>query len=307
MNEPFCDFLGVTVAEDDWWELRRELEPELDMIGLTLDYDRAKETLWRPGLGELGTVKAQHIGGVRAIGFSGEICAGLRMLGRWGSVLAILASRPHRVTRLDATLDLPVDAAPVLHAAVELGRSGRIAFTRKSVKPKDVTTLLGMRPDGVVSGTAYFGTKNAEVRLCLYDKQYQRAARGMPDSGPMTRYEFRLKSGAGCTLRDAFQPREAFWHFMPDALLPTPVGVVGWLAGGSGFEFERLPPASPAERLMRRVQDSAEVIALARLATEVGPDGFELLVSQIRRVHNRPDLHRSRVRVQPAETASIDA
>lgn len=302
--DPFCDYLGVTVPEEEWYELRRELSPELDVIGMQVDYDQMKETLWRSPLGIEGTVKAKHIGGVRSIGVSGSVCAGLRLAQRFGAFLAAIAARPHRVTRLDASRDVPTDAPPALDRAVEEGRAGRVSLTRKSVRPRDVTTFMGVRADGRVSGTAYFGTANADVRLCMYDKQHERMQKGMPDNGPLTRYELRIKSGAGVTLRDAYEPREVFWHFMPQCIDDgRPSDLKGWVANGTGFEFERPAPVDPAIRLMRRVQDSAEVVALVRLAAEVGPGGFDLLVSQMRRLSEAPPSPMSRVWAQPTETA----
>ena len=286
MTAPFCDFISATVPEDEWHDLRREVSAELDALGMAVDFDRDKETLWRDPHGD-GTVKAKSINGVRAISATGAVCAGLRVAGRFASFLAAIASRPHRVTRLDASLDVVEDAPPALDAAVEKGRAGHVALTRKAVRPRDVTTFYGVRADGRVSGTAYFGTVNADVRLCMYDKQHERVSRGLPDVGPLTRYEMRLRSGCGITMRDAHDPAPVFWHFMPDEILSSPVGVVEWVAGGSGFDFERAAPLSPVERLYRRIDDSPEVIALMRLAVEVGPQGFDVAVSRMRKVHAR--------------------
>lgn len=286
MSEPFCDFVGVTVPDEEWHTLRAEVSAELDAIGMYVDYDRDKETLWRSA-DDTGTVRAKSISGVRAISASGAVLAGLRAASRYASFLAALAARPHRVTRVDASLDVASDAPPIIEAAVEKGRAGDVSLTRKSVRPKDVTTFYGVRFDGRVSGTAYFGTKDADVRLCMYDKQHERISRGLPDGSPCLRYELRLRSGTGVTLRDAFDPRAVFWHYMPDTLLARPEGVGEWVANGSGFDLERSPALSPVERLYRRVDDSPEVIALAKLAREVGPRGFDVLTSRLRKVYDR--------------------
>lgn len=286
MSEPFCDFVGVTVPEEDWHELRREVSAELDAIGMYVEYDRDKETLWR-ATDAVGTVRSKSINGVRTIGASGAVCAGLRAANRFASFLASIASRPHRVTRLDASLDVSSDAPPRIEEAVQKGRAGGVSLTRKSVRPKDVTTFYGVREDGRVSGTAYFGTKDADVRLCMYDKQHERMSHGLPDAGPLTRYELRLRAGTGITLRDAYEPRAVFWHYMPETLLERPADVPAWVANGTGFDIERAAPLSPVERLYRRIDDSPEVIALAKLMVEVGPKGFDVAMSRMRRVYDR--------------------
>lgn len=286
MAEPFCDFIAATVPEADWHALRADVTAELDAVGMHVEFDRERETVWRDPAAD-GTVKSRSISGVRTISATGAVCAGLRAAGRFASFLAAIAARPHRVTRLDASLDVSQDAPPALDAAVAHGRSGRMSLTRKTIRPRDVTTFLGVRDDGRVSGTAYFGTANANVRLCMYDKQHERMSRGLADTGPLTRYELRIRGEAGVTVRDAYDPRDVFWHFMPEDF-PLPRGdAAPWQPGRTGFDLDRLPPLSPIERLCRRVDDSPEVIALAKLAVEAGPTGLDLLLTRIRRVHAR--------------------
>jgi len=284
MTEPFCDFVSATVPDEEWLGLRPEIQAELDAIGMHVDYDRERETVWRSPLAD-GTVKSRSISGVRTISASGAVCAGLRAAGRFASFLAAIAARPHRVTRLDASLDVRQDAPPVIAAAVEKGRAGEVSLTRKSVRPRDVTTFYGVRDDGRVSGTAYFGTPNSTVRLCMYDKQHERMSRGLPDVGPLTRYELRLRGDTGITMRDVHDPRDVFWHFMPECLLKFSGGVSGWEPGRTGFDLERLPALSPVERMYRRIDDSPEVIALVKLAGEVGPNGLDVMFSRIRSRH----------------------
>lgn len=285
MSDPFCDAVAVTTPEEEWHALQGEVLEHLDAIGMSVDFQRESVTVWRTPDG-FGTVKAERRNGVRAISASGAVCAGLRAAGRFAAYLATLGARPHRVTRVDASLDVQEDAPPVLDEAARKGRAGAVALTRKSVRPKDVTTFLAPRADGVLTGTAYFGTKDADVRLAMYDKRQERMDKGLMDVGPLTRYELRLRAGTGVTLSDAYSPREVFWHFMPACLLSPPEGVAEWVAGGTGFDVERVEPLSPAERLRRRVVDSADVIALTRLAIEVGPNGLDMLLSSVRSVYD---------------------
>ena len=290
MSEPFCDFIGITVPAEVWDSLRAEVEAELQNIGMGVEVDDDRSVLWRASDGT-GTVKANKVGKVWALGTSGAVCAGLRTAGRFLDYLAAIGTRPHRVTRLDATLDVQADAAPIVAEVTRAGRAGELSLTRKSVKPADVLAFSGVRADGAISGTVYVGAKRADVRLVVYDKQHERASRKLPDSGPLTRYELRLRAGAGVTLRDAAMPTSVFWHFMRESGI-TPGHPSGdhssvWSPEGSGFAIERTAPPLPAQRLKRRCESSADLRSLVALAESCGPYGVELLVGHIRAMAGR--------------------
>lgn len=295
MGEPFADFVGVTVPEEDWEGLRVDVSAVLDVIGMQVEVDEARSVLWRSP-DAVGTVKASKVGRVWALGCSGTVCAGLRAFKVFTAYLSAVGQRPHRVTRLDASLDVAEDAAPVVQAITAKGRQGGLSLTRKAIPPTEVLALTAARPDGAVSGTVYCGSKRADVRMVVYDKQLERARHRLPDCGPLTRYELRLKGGAGITLRDCAEPASVFWHYVAPDFLSRPEGVPSWTPHGSGFVIDRPSPALPAARLKTRVELSTEVDALLNLAAEVGPHGFGLLVSLLKQ--------RAGGRGLPAETAS---
>lgn len=282
---PFCDALTVSMPVEAWADVRRALVAEIDAIGLAVEVDQDRRTLWR-ALDGAGIVRSEVVAGVRTVYASGGVCGALRASGRWSAYLGVLGSAPHRVTRLDATVDVHNDAPPVLDAVAQLARAGGVSFTRKAVRPRDVTSLLALRFDGMLSGTLYVGARRASVRLCLYDKRKERVDRGLPDVGPLTRYELRLTSETGVTLRDAYDPASVFWHYLPGTLLSPPPGVVPWAAGALGYDVDRPPPLSAAERLHRRLQDSAEFAALVRLASEF-PGGLDYLCAHARKAGAR--------------------
>lgn len=289
-HDPFCDFIGVTVPAEVWDALRDDVEAELESLGMGVEVDDDRSVLWRDSEGGSGTVKASKVGKVWALGTSGAVCAGLRAAGRFHDYLAAIGAHPHRVTRLDATLDVQVDAAPVVAEVTRAGRAGELSLTRKAVKPADVLAFSGVRADGAVSGTVYVGSKRADVRLVVYDKQHERASRKLPDSGPLTRYELRLRAGAGVTLRDAAAPASVFWHFLCGVgleSLPSVDRAPEWSAEGTGFVLERTAPPLPAQRLKRRCETSADLRALVALAESCGPYGVELLVGHIRAMAGR--------------------
>lgn len=295
--KPFCDHLGVTVPAECWDALRLDLSAELDSLGMGVEVDSERAVLWRSP-SATGTVKADRIGKVWKVGTSGSVCAGLRAAGRFESYLAAIGAQPHRVTRLDATVDVQADAAPIVAEVTRAGRAGELQLTRKAVPAGDVLNFSGVRVDGEVTGTVYVGSKRADVRMVVYDKRHERIARKLPDVGNLTRYELRLRAGTGVTLRDAAEPAGVFWHYASPGFLPRPPEAPEWAPGGTGYELAKSAPALPAARLQRRVELSAEIGSLLALAGEVGPYGVEFLCGLIR----------ARARgagVSPAETAPV--
>jgi hypothetical protein len=281
-NSPvFCDFLSVTFDRADWEQVRQAMSPALDSIGAQVDMDSADCTLWRCGD---GTVKAKRYRQVMSVGSTGAILAALRLSGAFASYLAALGSVPHRVTRLDASKDVPAPTAPIISALVDKASGDEgIRLTRKRITASDVTRLVTRQPDGSDSGTVYLGGRQAEVRACIYDKRLERLTHGLCDVGPLTRYELRLKSQVGVSLRDAYEPELLFWNFMAPDVLEPPSPVGEWIPHPGGFAVDWPDAPSPLARLQRRVESSDEVAALLRLADEVGPYGFRMLVAALER------------------------
>lgn len=280
-SEVFCDFLSVTFDRADWDQVRQAMSPALDSIGAQVEMDSDDCTLWRSGE---GTIRAKRYRQVMSVGASGTMLAALRFAGAFAAYLSALGSVPHRVTRLDASKDIVTPTAPVIASLVDRasGEDG-IRLTRKRVTASDVTRLVSRQPDGSDSGTVYLGGPSAEVRACIYDKRLERMKNGLCDVGPLTRYELRLKSQVGATLRDAYEPERLFWNFMAPDILPRPDSVGEWIPHAGGFAIDWPEMPSPLARLQRRVETSDEVAALLRLADDVGPYGFQMLVAAIER------------------------
>lgn len=300
IGDVFCDHLTTTIPADDWDALRAELSPLFDAIGAAVEFDTDRMIQWRAGA---GTCRAARVGAVVALSATGAFLAGLRCARIFNDYVASIGAHPHRVTRLDASRDVPCDTAPVLAALTEKVSSAEgVHVTRKRVKPEDCTRYVSRRPDGQDTGSLYLGPKHADVRPVIYDKRKERIDAGLADVGPLTRYELRVRSGVGPSLRDACEPGPLFWHFMAPDVLGLPEGIAAWTPHGEGFALERREPPLPAARLVRRVEASADVAALLALADEVGPGGFDFLVSQLRKLHGRQG--RGVGAAAPTETAS---
>jgi len=280
-SEVFCDFLSVTFDRADWEQVRQAMTPALDSIGAQVDYDTPDATLWRAGD---GTVNAKRYRHVMSVGATGAILAALRFSGAFSAYLSAIGSVPHRVTRMDASKDVETPTAPVIASLVDRASSSDgLQLTRKRIRSSDVTRLVSRQSDGSDTGTVYLGTKDADVRACVYDKRVERMKNGYCDVGPLTRYELRCRSGVGMSLRDAYEPASLFWNFMAPDVLTAPDSVAEWIPCPGGFAIDWPDMPSPLARLQRRVESSDEVAALLRLADQVGPYGFRMLVVAMER------------------------
>lgn len=278
MTEVFCDHLSVTTPVDDWPSMRAELAPVFDSIGAALEYDTDGESLWRAGT---GTCKAKRYGLVTMLSATGAFLAGLRAAEFFGAYLATIGSHPHSVTRLDASMDVKQDTAPVIAALVDKVASEEgLRVTRKRVRPADCSRFVHRRADGQDTGTVYLGPKDADVRPCIYDKQQERLDKGLCDVGPLTRYECRIRKGMGPTLRDAYEPTAIFWRFMGE-VLPVPANAPTWASSEVGFVLPVRVVDNPAQRLVRRLDASTDLRDMLRLAHEVGPFGLSFLQARI--------------------------
>ena len=272
MLTPFCDHLTVTFGPDE--HPQGPLELFIQSLGCYRQVPRTfTETrrLWRAPDG--GTLVIDLTARFVSISSSGSFLAYLRGLGRYFEYLTILSHDPYSVTRLDATYDEPVDAAPVVLKLARRFRRG-IQITRKTIGTRWV---LGTRStDDVVSGTFYAGKRGSGVlSLSVYDKQKERMDKEKIEIGPCLRYELSFHKAANCSLKDAADPAPLFWHFASPKLLEAPRDRSLWHPSGPddlGWTHP-MTPILPYQVLKRRIEDSPELAALIALADRVGPQG----------------------------------
>lgn len=283
MTEVFTDHLSVTTPMDDWAAMRESVSPLFDSIGAGVEFDTDSETLWRAGT---GTCRAKRYGMVMMLSATGSFLAGLRVKAILDEYLATLGQHRHSVTRLDASLDLPVDASPVIAALVaKVSSDEGLRITRKRVRPDDCTRFVHVRADGQDTGTAYLGPKDADVRPCIYDKRQERLDKGLCDVGPLTRFECRIRKGMGPSLHDASRPTAIFWRFMGD-VLPRPANAPVWSPAEVGFVLPARVGLNATERLLRRLEFSADLRDMLKLAHEVGPYGLSFFQSQVAKLYS---------------------
>lgn len=279
MGEVFCDRFGLTIDRMGYREMRSRLLPILHSVGCETHRDQPGDEvgLWREPSG--GTFKVTRFGDVAGLGASGRFLMTLRAADMLGEFLHTLGSEPHKVSFLDATMDIALDAPPVVMEMYSRAATGEgVQLSRKRVALTSVLKFFSQRLDGRESGSVYIGARNAEVRLKVYDKQHERECSGVLDTPPCVRYELTLKTGQA-TLADVFSPAPLFWQYVQN-VLPRPLGVPEWVARGEGYSLPRKPVLEPLDRLRQRLTYSKDIADVIRLADSL-PDGRATLLREL--------------------------
>lgn len=277
-NAVFCDWLDATYSPVDC------PFPDLNRLLLAAGYEveQADGVMYRYVVPTTdpacrGALVIELRSRWARVSASGAVCSHLRESGLWMDYLSVLASSPHKVTRLDAAIDLAMDGADLVDAMRKRYPSGGVCLGRKAVA---TSVLLGIRADGRETGTWYAGRRSrARITARVYDKAQQMLDRFGQKMPPTGRIEVTVKEGA--TLRDAAEPEAKFWHVASPALLKAPEDApmwqycddLGWSAPKRDFDAAAL--------LRRRVESFAMLDALAAVADDLGPEGRKYLLSLI--------------------------
>lgn len=275
----FCDWLDVTFAPTDcpYPELNRLL---LD-AGYAVLFSDGSAFGYAPPEPAHGSLQIKHCSRWARVSVSGGACSHLQQAGLWMEFLSVLSSSPHKVTRLDAALDLAMDGADLVAAMRERYASGACSLGRKSIP---TSVMLNVRPDGRETGTWYAGHRTrARTTARVYDKAWEMLQKCGAELPPTARVEVTGREGTGVTLRDAAEPAGFFWSVASPAILNAPEGSpvftpntdLGWTSPPREFD--------PAALLRRRVEALAELDALLLVADGMGPSGRDYLLHLVQR------------------------
>lgn len=262
MGDPFADYLNVTVPFDSGDDVTAALLPIIQSLGPYVEetpgtfrlYDESFKKTW-------AVFKFKKRGKVRIISASGLALAALRHRRCYGDYLQALASFPHRVSMLHATADYWVhDPADVVMAVKDAAFAEELSLTRKRILKEHVRALTSLNTDGKETGTIYLGNReNADVWGKVYDKRHERQQKAQKDTGPIVRVEIAVQSDVGATLKDAYAPRDLFFHFAGKSLVQVPEGFAGWAANGEGFVLPPRGEVLPLDRLQRMMDNSVDL------------------------------------------------
>ena len=270
----FVDYLDCTFAPED--NPVPDIESLLVSVGGSCDrppFGSKSQIVWVVGRGKL--VINENSRWVR-ISASGAVIDELRLSGAFEEYVNILGTSPNRVTRLDVSVDVYVDA-PELIKVLRSEYPSKCCLSKKPVK----TRWFGStREDGEETGSFYIGDRrNSKVSAVVYDKQHEALERRDELIPPTTRYEVRLKGGVEPCLADALDPTPVFWHYAGGTLLPFPDDPVDDWVQGRDFDpwVNCWSPPTPASTMITKISDSPELRSLAKLAVQCGPSGLPML------------------------------
>ena len=276
-TDVFCDYLSVTYSPDE--SVYNDCIEHFESLGFIVDTMDEKVTLMLHETG--GLVRFETAASFHKISLPGTPLSFLRQTQTLDCTLALLGSLPHRVTRLDASIDFAKDAPAVFRSLDRKFPDGYANLTRKKAK---IEKLLSVRDsDGLYTGTYYFGSRggSANTFARVYDKQHETLEKRGIEIPPTTRYEVVVKEGA--SLRDAALPTALFWHFAAPSLLRKPSGVPDWTRSESyGWTYDK-PDILPAEALKRLIERSGQLKRMAQLADNIGLEGQNYLIGLLTR------------------------
>ena len=272
-SEVICDWLDTSYAPDDC------PYPDVNRVLLSAGFlpkpsPESGVHVYYPPQGVHGMVRIEYRTRFARISASGGACAFLRAAGHWDDYLFALSTSPHKVTRLDAALDVPRDGALVIRELRARYPDGSASLTRKAMPIK---TILSTRPDGLESGTWYLGYRTrARVTARVYDKALELLEKQGVLIPPTTRYEITARTDSGATLRDAALPASLFWHVASPTLLQAPEGVDMWNPNTDlGWSYQPAPVDAAA--VLKRAVENLPLDELLLLAEDLGASGPDYL------------------------------
>lgn len=270
-EDVICDWLDVTCSPIS--SFYDELDDWLTGIGASVSHAASSSVTY--SFGE-GTLKLSTNFNVHRSSASGSFLSGLREAGLYRDYLNILGAVGHKVTRLDAALDVHVDAPLILDALCSI-YGGAYSFGRKALRTK---TIFERRvSDDALSGTWYAGhLSSARVSCRVYDKQLERFNRGIMIP-PLTRYEITFRKDYGCSLWDALMPSSIFYSHSI-GLVDAPItGFDEWSSRGLvPWKSEPRDTTLTVEKFSKALEYSVELPHLARKASRFGPTGKAILM-----------------------------
>lgn len=264
--EAHTDYLNITLPLGESPGVE---EAVLEALRPVFPYPRPKTTeLWDIGEHDkqIGTLKMAQLRPVYVVSLSGLALMFIRAQRCLGAFLEVFRHRPHRISRLDAALDVHgLDGAKFI---VPLHKRLRRKGIRIGQRRAPLRVYFGDDARGDLTGTLYIGAESARVRYVVYDKRHEQICKGHSDYNAWVRIEGRFRGGdqgVAISLQDVADPTALFWAHLPDGIIDRPAGVPQWGPATDPAGF-KLPP-----RVARDPEDD-----LARWAQRYGWLGTQL-------------------------------
>lgn len=281
----FCDWLTVTCSPIKEETFIPALVGFMVTHCVPISFRDDRCTLYRVGDGviKLECQKAFHSSSA-----TGAALTWLRKNELFYDYINVLGDVPHKVTRLDASVDVYLDAPLILRQLESEYPDDIFNFGRKALR---VSRLYSARlSDGQLTGTWYVGHRtNARVSARVYDKQEEAFVKRGEVLPPTTRFELTFRKDFNCSLYDAIMPETLFYAHASPKLIDLPDhDVLPWANEGSN-PWLSLPQnkkdySLTIEAFDKRVANSPDLLYLAELALQFGPAGEAVLMRHLKNI-----------------------
>lgn len=214
---------------------------------------------------------------------SGGVLGELRHRGLLLNYLGFLSDWPHRVTRIDVSMDRSVSGSKVIADLWGRFKSG----VTISQRPLKTSRIIAQDDQGRSTGSFYAGYRSKATRTFkVYDKRHEVLCKHDFPIPERTRYEFTMKGGksgshAQPSLRDAAVPAPLFWD-MAGCVLKVPKDIPAWVdTSMDGWTHTFTDNTTLYERFCTLLESSPDIARLNAYASELGDPAVKLLVSRI--------------------------
>jgi hypothetical protein len=317
ISGPFADWITVTIPKPTYGDPLATFEA----LFLELAWPCIREVgkwQWRCPASTGGVIRLLEQRKWWVLSASGGALQALRGDGAFQTYLATICEFPHRVSRLDVAQDYALDGSIAVERAREHFLSGDAKFTRKAVRPSDVSALLASPAyagaSGRTTGTVYSHDPRktrADVLCKVYDKRQEifKNGQGDADPGPRTRVEMTFRGDFGVNLKDAEQPLRLYEHVAGLTLVDRVPGIQPWEPFMAELVFDK-SSWDPMERLKWLVDNDPAFGLAWTIALDVF-GGEELALEQFKvlmrnrghRAENTRKLGAAALSVQPGASS----
>lgn len=281
LNEPFCDWLDITFSPEafDYTEFCLAICDIYPHFSEKKHKDPSSHLL----LAGSGTLLISFKKTFIRLSLSGGALATLRDAGSFLPLLGWVSDFPHRVTRIDVSLDMAKSGGHVVSDLWNRYKDG-VSIGQRSLSTSTITAVDDRKR---TTGTFYAGYKSKATRTFkVYDKRWELFSKSGIIIADRTRYEFTMRGGKSLThaqpsIRDAATPEALFWD-MAKSILKAPKGVSEWSdTSMAPWSYDRPEGLTTWQKLTALLESSADIARINSYAAELGEPGLKMVLSAV--------------------------
>lgn len=230
-NTVFADYLSVTFNPDD--NPSELIHFFLIRAGYTeIAHTPEKFEYRNPDNPDMGSILFECSNRTHWLQVRGQALEYLRHVSLLDELLSIIATTPHKVTRLDLAIQFTEKFSTAVRRYKRKYPKGHFQHGRATLAVSFNTRTF----NDDLTGAVYLGDrkKRHDVSGIVYNKTFQVLdSAGLLVDPNITRYELRLTGRVGCSLKDVVSPEPVFYTHSSIFGLKKPSGVSDWVSGAS--------------------------------------------------------------------------